>query len=297
MMISGIRTLFLCTFLIFVFMVSSSGAEVYSFSKDNSVISFIKTHKVAEGESLIEIARNFDLGYNEIVDANPNFDPFIPGTGISVKIPASWVLPELVSYDGIVINLSEMRLYYFFTQKGSNLVRTFPIGIGDEGTDTPTGKFRVIEKLVKPSWHVPESIKKEKPELPKVVPPGPDNPLGSHALRLSLSSILIHGTNKPWGVGRRVSHGCIRLYPEDIPKLFQLVPHGAKVVIVRQPVKVGLKNSKVYIEVHKDDSLSTGYFNEAVNLLRKKNLLKIVNTEKLYRAIIEKSGIPVEISN
>ncbi|MDH5202804.1 MAG: L,D-transpeptidase family protein [Nitrospirota bacterium] len=289
--------LFLCILFIFVFMGSSSDAEVYSYSKDTSVIGSIKTYKVKEGESLIEIARDFDLGYNEIVDSNPGLDPYIPGTGISVKIPASWVLPDVALYNGILINLSEMRLYYFFTQKELKLVRTFPIGIGDEGTDTPVGKYRIIEKLVKPSWHVPKSIKKEKPELPNVVPPGPDNPLGSHALRLSLNTILIHGTNKPWGVGRRVSHGCIRLYPEDIPKLFQLVPNGAKVTIIRQPVKVGLKNNKVYIEVHKDDSLSTGYFNEAVNLLRKKNLLKRVNTEKLYRAVIEKSAIPVEISD
>jgi len=296
-MISGIRILFLFTFLIFVFMVSSSGAEVYSYSKESTVIGSIKTYKVKEGESLIEIARDFDLGYYEIVDANPGLDPFVPGTGVSVKIPKSWVIPEVISYDGIVINLSEMRLYYFFKQKESLLVRTFPIGIGDEGTDTPTGKFRVIEKLVKPSWHVPESIKKEKPELPKVVLPGPDNPLGSHALRLSLSSILIHGTNKPWGVGRRVSHGCIRLYPEDIPKLFQLVPKGAKVTITRQPIKVGIRNSKVYAEVHKDDFMNLNYFNEAVTLLRKKNLLKKVNNEKVYRAINEKSGIPVEISN
>ncbi|MBM4140080.1 MAG: LysM peptidoglycan-binding domain-containing protein [Nitrospira sp.] len=278
-------------------MVSSSGAEVYSYSKESTVIGSIKTYKVKEGESLIEIARDFDLGYYEIVDANPGLDPFVPGTGVSVKIPKSWVIPEVISYDGIVINLSEMRLYYFFKQKESLLVRTFPIGIGDEGTDTPTGKFRVIEKLVKPSWHVPESIKKEKPELPKVVLPGPDNPLGSHALRLSLSSILIHGTNKPWGVGRRVSHGCIRLYPEDIPKLFQLVPKGAKVTITRQPIKVGIRNSKVYAEVHKDDFMNLNYFNEAVTLLRKKNLLKKVNNEKVYRAINEKSGIPVEISN
>jgi len=144
---------------------------------------------------------------------------------------------------------------------------------------------------------VPESIRKEKPTLPKVVPPGPDNPLGSHALRLSLGTVLIHGTNKPYGVGRRVSHGCIRLYPEDIPRLFQSVPNGVRVTIVRQPVKVGIKNNKVYIEVHKDKLLNINYFNEAVNLLIKKNLLKRVDTEKMYYAITEKSGVPVKISN
>jgi len=133
--------------------------------------------------------------------------------------------------------------------------------------------------------------------LPKVVPPGPDNPLGSHALRLSLGTILIHGTNRPYAVGRRASHGCIRLYPEDIPKLFQSVPNGVRVTIARQPVKVGIKNNKVYIEVHKDKFLHINYFNEAVNLLRKKNLYKGVDKEKMLSALREKSGIPVDISN
>lgn len=289
------NTRILIMIFITLFFTSSITAEVYS--KSDTVIGSIKTYKVKNDESLIEIARKFGLGYNEIVDANPNLDPFIPGNGMSVKIPTSWVLPDVAVYDGIVINLSEMRLYYFFTQRRSRLVRTFPIGIGSEGTDTPLGNFRVIQKVVRPSWHVPESIRKEKPTLPKVVPPGPDNPLGSHALRLSWGDILIHGTNIPWGVGRKVSHGCIRLYPEDIPKLFQLVPNGVRITIVQQPVKVGIKNNKVHIEVHKDKYANMNYFNEAVRLLRKKNLLKIIGTEKLYKALIEKSGMPVDISD
>jgi L,D-transpeptidase ErfK/SrfK len=288
-------------FLLLIFTVlsfTSVSAEVYSYSKDNTVIGTVKTHKVNGNESLIEIARNFRLGYNEIVDANPALDPFLPGNNSTVNIPTMWILPDVPSYEGIAINISEMRLYYFFKQKKVSLVRTFPIGIGDEGNDTPVGTFKIIEKIVNPSWHVPESIKKERrPGLPDIVPPGPENPLGTHALRLSLGSYLIHGTNRPWAVGRRVTHGCIRLYPEDIPRLFQMVPKGTKVTIVRQPVKVGIKDNKVYIEVHKDDyGKSTNYFNEAVELLRKKGLLKKVSTEKLYRAVKEKSGIPVDIS-
>lgn len=280
-----------------LFFTAPVAAEVYSFDRDNAVIGINKTYGIKDDESLIEIARKFRLGYNEIVNANPNLDPFVPGTNMSVKIPTSWVLPDVASYDGIVINLSEMRLYYFFTKLGSTLVRTFPIGIGSEGTGTPEGNFRVIEKMERPSWNVPESIRKKNPKLPKVVPPGPNNPLGSHALRLSSQGILIHGTNKPYGVGRRVSHGCIRLYPEDIPKLFWLVPNGARVAIVRQPVKVGIKNNKIYIEVHKDKYLKINYFNEAARLLRKKNLFEYINREKFLSALREKSGIPVEISN
>ncbi|MEW6162757.1 MAG: L,D-transpeptidase family protein [Nitrospirota bacterium] len=277
-------------------MLSAAFAVVHLYGEGETVIGNVQTYKVKDRDSLIEMARKFQLGYNEIVDANPDLNPFVPGAGVSVKIPTLWILPNVISYEGIVINLSEMRLYYFFKKKGSRFVVTFPIGIGAEGNDTPVGNFRVTEKIVRPSWHVPESIRKEKPQLPKVLPPGPDNPLGSYAIRLSFGNILIHGTNKPWGVGRRVSHGCIRLYPEDIPKLFQLVPNGAKVTIVRQPVKVGIKNNKVYIEVHKDDYIKN-YFNEVVSLLRKKGLLSSISTEKLYKALREKSGIPVEISN
>lgn len=275
---------------------SFAHAEAYSFDKDITVIGITKTYSVKANESLIEIARKFDIGYNEITNANLALDPFVPGVGMSVKIPSSWVLPDMTSYDGIIINLSEMRLYYFFTKLGSMLVRTFPIGIGSEGTDTPVGNFRVIEKIERPSWHVPESIRGKNPKLPKVVPPGPNNPLGSHALRLSYGNILIHGTNKPYGVGRRVSHGCIRLYPEDIPELFHLVPDGVRVVIVRQPVKVGIKNNKIYIEVHKDKNLKINYFNEAARLLRKKNLFENINREKFLSALREKNGIPIEIS-
>jgi L,D-transpeptidase ErfK/SrfK len=283
--------------LFFKSSIAAETAEVYSHAKNNTVIGITKTYRVKGDESLIELARKFGLGFNEIADSNPDLDPFVTGAGISVEIPTAWVLPDVESYDGIVINLSEMRLYYFFKKKKSNLVRTFPIGIGSEGNNTPLGNFRVIQKTVRPSWYVPESIRKENPTLPEVVTPGPDNPLGTHALRLSLGNILIHGTNKPYGIGRRISHGCIRLYPEDIIKLFRLAPNGVRVTIIRQPVKVGIKNNKVYIEVHKDEHININYFHKAVKLLIKRNLLERVNTEKMYYALIEKSGVPVKISN
>jgi L,D-transpeptidase ErfK/SrfK len=291
-----IRIFFITTFFI-LFYSSQITAEVYTYGKGDTIIGLIKSHKVKENESLIEIARKYDVGYNEIVASNPGIDPFIPDTGTSVTIPTSWILPDVSPREGIVINLSEMRLYYFFEQKKSNLVKTYPIGIGSEGNNTPEGKFSVIQKIVKPSWYVPESIRQERPFLPKVVPPGRDNPLGSHALRLSLGTILIHGTNKPYGIGRRVSHGCIRLYPEDIPELFKLASIGTKVAIIRQPLKIGIENNKVYIEVHKDEKLNINYFNEAERLLRKKNLLKNIDTKKLYDALEGKKGIPVKISN
>jgi L,D-transpeptidase ErfK/SrfK len=283
--------------MIFILMLTSAFAEVYSYEDGNNVIGYVQMYKVKDRESLIEIARKFDLGYKEVVAANPELDPFVPGNGVSVEIPTLWILPDVIPYEGIVINLSEMRLFYFFNLLSSRLVMTFPIGIGSEGNNTPVGNFRVIEKTIKPSWYVPESIRKEKPYLPKVVPPGPDNPLGSHALRLSLGNILIHGTNKPWGVGRKVSHGCIRLYPEDIPRLFQLVSNGTKVTIVRQPVKVGMKGSRMFIEVIDDPDVDRDYFQETIELLKKKNLLDGVCMEKLYKALNDRTGIPLDISD
>jgi len=294
--------LFLTAILGFNFFIlwaaQSADAASYPYTKNNTVVGSLKGYIVKNDESLIEIARKFKLGYNEIADANPDIDPFVPGNGTSVAIPSFWILPDVKSYEGIVINLSEMRLYYFFKRRSSKLVATFPVGIGSEGNDTPTGEFKIVEKIVKPRWRVPESIRKEKPNLPAVVPSGPDNPLGSHALRLSLGSYLIHGTNRPWGVGRRASHGCIRLYPEDIPKLFKLAPNGVRVTIVRQPVKVGVKNNKVFIEVHKDDYHKKLKYSEmAVKLLKRENLLEGVDTEKLNAAIKGKKGVPVEISD
>jgi len=292
----GARAFLLCLVLFFpCFAFAASPALTYN--DTNAVLGSMKEYKTRGSESLIEIARTFGVGYKAITEANPLLDPFVPGEDVPVTIPASWILPAVDSYDGIVINVSEMRLYYFTKQGDSRLVRIFPIGVGSEGHDTPVGQYRVIEKIVKPAWHVPESIREEKPELPRVVPPGPDNPLGSHALRLSSDSILIHGTNRPWGVGKRVSHGCIRLYPEHISELFPLVPAGTKVTIVRQPVKAGLRNGKAFLEVHNDEfDNDCDYLALANTLLWKKGLLKYVDTEKLYRAIEQKQGTPVDIS-
>jgi L,D-transpeptidase ErfK/SrfK len=285
-------------FFLIVFHLRPAAGEVLPYHEGDSVLGAVRTYTVKPGESLIEIAREFDLGYNEISDANPGVDPFVPGEGRLVKIPTAWILPDTGLREGIVINLAELRLYYIYAIKGQRFVGTYPIGIGGEGNDTPLGKYRVIEKIEHPAWHVPESIKKEKPYLPDVVPPGPHNPLGSHAMRLSLPTILIHGTDKPFGLGRRVSHGCIRLYPEDIPKLFGATPNGTPVSIVRQPVKVGMKDGRVYVEVHRIGSPEGfDYFSGAARLLTRKHLIGGVDTKKLHYAVEEKMGIPVDVSD
>jgi L,D-transpeptidase ErfK/SrfK len=264
------------------------------YAGNDSVIGMLRHYAVKNNDSLVEIARKFNLGFNEITDANPAVDPFVPETGIRVQIPTEWVLPDVPVHEGIIINVSEMRLY-FFPNRNSPFVYTFPIGIGDDGKDTPVGNFRIIKKTARPYWYVPKSIRKEDPKLPPVVPPGPNNPLGTHALRLSLPSVLIHGTNRPWGIGRKVSHGCIHLYPEDIPWLFTHTKKGTRVTIVRQPVKVGTRANKIYLEVHNDSAFN--YLREALLLLGKKNLLGRINSSKLLRAVKERSGVPAIISD
>lgn len=263
------------------------------YAGDSEVIGTMQSYVVKESDSLIELARKYGLGYNEIADSNAKMDPFIPELGATVRIPTFWILPNIPREQSIIINLSELRLY-FYPYNDAKFVFTFPIGIGDEGTETPLGVFSIIEKRVNPTWYVPKSIQEERPDMPAQVPPGPDNPLGTHALRLSIGPVLIHGTNKPWGTGRRVSHGCIRLYPEDIPELYRLVSLGTKVVILRQPVKLGLKNGRIYLEVHRGENID--YYQEAMKLIVARKLFPKIDRVKFVQVVREKTGVPEDIS-
>jgi L,D-transpeptidase ErfK/SrfK len=218
------------------------------------VVGEMGTVTVAEGETLLDIARAHDLGYNEISAANPGLDPWLPAPGSTVFLPTRYVLPA-APRRGIIVNLAEMRLYYYPETGGAErVVMTFPIGIGQEGWTTPLGITRIVGKIKDPSWTVPASIREEHDRLgdplPGVVPPGPDNPLGAYAMRLGMTSYLIHGTNKPYGIGRRTSHGCIRLYPEDIETLFQQVPVATPVWVIDQPYKLGRDHGKLLLEAH-----------------------------------------------
>ncbi len=207
-------------------------------------------------DTLLDIARQFDLGYGDIVNANPDVDPWVPGDNQAVIVPTRFILPD-APRQGIVVNIPEMRLYYYPAKQTGQLqqVVTHPIGIGREGRDTPLGKLSIIQKRENPSWTPPESVRKEHAAagdiLPAVVPPGPNNPLGTRAMRLSNPSYLIHGTHKPFGVGLRVSSGCIRLYPEDIESLFSEVSLNTTVNIIYAPFKVGIQDNELYLEAHK----------------------------------------------
>ncbi|MCC5867582.1 MAG: L,D-transpeptidase family protein [Gammaproteobacteria bacterium] len=206
-------------------------------------------------ETLLDIARRHGVGFEEIKRANPGVNEWVPGEGTEVLVPTRFVLPD-VPRRGIVINLPEYRLYYFpETPPGEpRRVITHPVSIGRMDWDTPIGLHRITEMRRNPSWRPPDSVRAEYAaegrRLPAVVPPGPDNPMGSRAMRLTLPSYLIHGTNRPEGVGMRVTAGCIRMYPEDVEALYELVSVGTEVRIINQPYKVGWNGHVMYLEAH-----------------------------------------------
>lgn len=225
----------------------------------NDVIGEVSAITAVEQDTLVELGRQYNLGYREMRLVNPDVDPWLPGAGTRIVLPTQYVLPD-APRKGIVLNLAEMRLYYF-PPKGSEFagkVVTYPLGIGREGWSTPLGTTHITHSKADPTWTPPASIKKEHAEkgdpLPDVVPAGPDNPLGKHALYLGFPSYLIHGTNKPGGIGLRVSHGCIRLYPEDIAALFAMVEAGTPVRIIDQPYKTGWLDGTLYLEAHPPDA-------------------------------------------
>ena len=204
-------------------------------------------HVTSEDETLIDLARRFRVGFVELMAANPGVDPWLPGEGTRLELPTRHLLPS-APREGLVVNLAEQRLYYFPPTPAA--VLTFPISSGGPGCETPLGLTHITRKRPDPSWVPPESIRRQRPELPAVVPPGPDNPLGRFALDLGWPGYVIHGTNQPFGIGRRVSHGCIRMYPEDIARLFPRVAVGTPVRVVEQAVKLGWHAGELYLEVH-----------------------------------------------
>ncbi|MBL1293549.1 MAG: L,D-transpeptidase family protein [Thiotrichales bacterium] len=240
----------------YFFLVSISFAQTFNLpSAKTDVIGEVDYVYAKYEDTLADIAREWGLGYEEIVRANPDVDPWLPGSGVKVILPTQYILPR-APREGIVVNISEMRLYYYPKPAKDEpaTVITYPISVGRVDWATPLGLTKIVRKRKDPTWRPPASILKEHEEagdpLPKVVLPGPDNPLGKFALNLSIPGYLIHGTNKPAGVGMQVTHGCIRLYPENIESLFESVDVGVKVRLVDQPYKVGWLDNQLYIEVH-----------------------------------------------
>lgn len=235
-------------------------------SPEQSVIGEPQIVYTTEDNTFSDLAREYGLGYDELVAANPDIDPWLPGDQTPVLLPTQYVLPD-VPRRGLVLNLASKRLFYFpEVGEGEPVqVLTYPIGIGRVGWNTPLGETEVVAKARDPVWYVPASVRQEREELgdplPSVVPPGPDNPLGRYVLQLAMPGYLIHGTNQPYGVGMRVSHGCIRLYPENIEPLFEMVEIGEPVTIINEPYLAGWRDGDLYLESHlplQDDPITPG---------------------------------------
>jgi L,D-transpeptidase ErfK/SrfK len=227
----------------------------FTIEPGSDLVGYLAVVPAQRGDTMMSIARRFDVGYNELRDANPYVAAVEPQDGIKVLIPKRFILPE-GPRRGIVLNLAMMRLFYFPpTPPGEKaVVETHPVGIGREGWRTPEKTTRIAHKVVRPTWYPPQSIIEEHAaegdNLPAAVLPGPDNPLGEYAMRLALSSYLIHGTNKPDGIGMRVSHGCVQMFPEDIESLFKQVPAGTEVRIINEPFLTGFDKGELYFEGH-----------------------------------------------
>lgn len=256
-------------------------------------------------DTLLDVAHREGVGFVELVAANPGVDPWLPGEGTRVVLPTRHILPAAPA-EGLVINLAEMRIYYHPADGGA--VETFPIGIGRAGKATPVGRTRITAKRKDPAWYPTPETLADNPGLAKVVPPGPDNPLGAYALDLGWPSYLIHGTNNVWGIGRRVSRGCIRMYPAHIEALFARVPRGTPVNVVDQPIKFAWQDGALYMEAHTTQAQAaqlerTGRFApdadlELARLVGRalQGRLVALDWGRIERAAAERRGIPVKVS-
>lgn len=262
----------------------------------------LQTMKTRYTDTFADIGDAHGIGYLALVHANPNVDPWLPGKGTQITLPTEYILPQ-APHQGIVINLAEYRLYYYHDHK----VQIFPIGIGTDNNPSPVAKTKVIGKIVAPTWYPPKSIREEHAKegnyLPAKIPPGPDDPLGPFALQLGVPGYFIHGTNKQFGIGTQVSHGCFRMYNQNITQLFKEVPRGTPVHIVNQPVKLGMKGTRLFIEVHRADD---GHTQDRMAALKKQaqQLLQgwelqypglDINQQGLDKALKANSGVPTQI--
>ncbi len=268
--------------------------RIYYHPKAKTVVGTAQLHVIKKGETLLDVSRSYNLGFNEMADLYPHIDPWIPPEGMELVIPSRWVLPETPS-NGIVINVPEMRLYHFASLKEHRVVSTFPIGVGGRDWRTPTGDFKVIEKSTRPTWFIPPALRGK--YRVKSIPPGPGNPLGEYWIGLGNSGYGIHGTDIPWSVGRLATLGCIRLYPEDIKHLFNMVKIGTAVKIVYEPVKIGFVSGKVYVEVHRDVyGLIDDFAEYGHQRLQKKGLALSVDYKKFLQALVYQDGLPREVT-
>lgn len=275
--------------------------------RDVDLVGHVQVIDALHEDTMLDIARRYQLGHDEIMLANPGVDRWLPGEGTPITLPTRYILPA-ADRVGLVLNVPEMRLYYYPPARAgeSRVVRTYPVSVGRMDWETPLGSWHIISKQTDPVWRPPASIRAEAAErgetLPKVVPAGPENPLGRHALRLNIPSYLIHGTDKPWGIGMRVTHGCLRMYPEDIEALYDEIPVGTPVRIVNQPVKTGWLMDTLYIEVHppleEDEEGRERLMETAMDVIREAVAERParLSGRLINQAVRESRGYPVAVS-
>ncbi len=306
-----IRTLFACSFLLLAVagnvyaatykLPEISGDRVVASSTGETV-----TLTVEQDQTLLDVARRFNLGQTEIVTLNPTIDRWLVKKGTVVRLPNRRILPDS-PHEGITLNISEYRMYYYPADQPGT-VKSFAHGIGRQDWQTPLGRTTVIKKVKDPAWHPPESIRREHAAngdpLPAIVPPGPNNPLGAYALYLNLpGDYRIHGTDvdKIFGIGMQITHGCVRMYPEDIEALYRSVPVGTSVYIVKQPVKVGWLNNTLYVEAHPDlegeEKTQDQRYSVALELIQKANKGELPEFDQvaLNKALKDLDGTPVPL--
>lgn len=269
----------------------------------DTVIGVAHPYTVERMDTVLDIARYFDLGYNELTAAYPGVDPLVPPAGELWTLPTMWVLPR-GAYRGVVVNIPEMRLYYF--PPGSETeppsVLTMPVGIGRVDWQTPEAKFTVRGKTINPTWVIPRGIRNERIRergwREYRIPGGsPDNPLGKYRIELGLAGYAIHGTNNPWAAGRLTTHGCVRLYPEDIEQFFPLITIGTPGMFVYQPVKLGARQGRVYAEVHEDIyGFVPDLWTEAQRVVAQSGWTDLVDPLLLTQAVERRSGLPVDVT-
>lgn len=221
----------------------SSGAQAKPY--DLPYIGEMDDYRTKYEDTFVHLARDFNLGFVELRAANPFVDPWLPGAGTKLILPSKHILPD-APREGVVINLADMRLYAYYDKNKPPF--STPVGVGREGLNTPVGTTTIVRKVENPIWRPTERMRKEDPKLPAVVYPGDENPMGTHALYLGWSQYAIHGTNKPFGIGRRSSSGCLRLYPESITRVYEMFPVGTKVTVVNQPIKVAWIGDELFLE-------------------------------------------------
>ena len=255
---------------------ASAQAATYALPADgDGVVGEVQYVTSRFEDTLFALGRQYGVGYEEMVSANPGVDPWVPGAGKRIVIPTRFILPSALR-EGIVVNVAEHRLYYYPKTKAGEMpvVQTYPVSIGKMDWKTPLGQTRIVAKVENPTWYPPASVRQEHASrgdyLPAAVPPGKDNPLGEFAMRLGIpgGSYLIHGTNKPIAVGMDVTHGCIRMFPEDIESFFRTVPVGTSVLIMDQPYKMGWLGQQLYMEVHQPSEGVVAWDQNLTNITR-----------------------------